>query len=102
MVHSSEYLGGLQQRLGRDAAAMQAGAADRPLLDERHFLAGGGGVERGSVTAGSAAQDDDVEIAHAFATSRSVAAISAGCGITASSRGGLVGVGLFFNDTATT
>jgi len=26
-VHGSEYLGGLQQSLGRDAAAMQAGAA---------------------------------------------------------------------------
>jgi len=44
MVDCSEYLRGLQQRLGGDTAAMQAGAAYGLLLDQRHFLAGGGGV----------------------------------------------------------
>ena len=39
MVDCSKYLRGLQQRLRRDTAAMQAGAADRLLLDERHLLA---------------------------------------------------------------
>ena len=75
---------------------MQAGAAYRLLLDQRHFLAGGSGVQRGRVTAWAAAQDDDVEIGHALATSRSVCAISAGCGIIASSSAGLVGTGVFF------
>src|SRR6476660_676167 len=96
MVDCSEYLRSLQQCLGGYTAAMQAGAAYGLLLDERHFLAGGSGVESGRVTAWAAAEYDDVEIGHALATSRSVCAISAGCGIVASSSAGLVGTGVFF------
>jgi len=46
-----------------------------------------------------AAEHDHVEVGrggHAVATFRSVSAIRAGCGTTASSSGGLVGVGVFF------
>src|SRR6476660_9960181 len=67
-----------------------------PIFDQRHFLAGGSSVESGRVTAWAAAEYDDVEIGHALATSRSVCAISAGCGIVASSSAGLVGTGVFF------
>ena len=70
MVHGSEDFRGLQQCLRRDAAAMQTGATDRQLFDQRHFLTRGGGVQGCRVTAGSAAHDDDVEIGHALATSR--------------------------------
>ena len=42
------------------------------------------------------------EAPQALATFRSVSAISAGCGITASSSGGLVGVGVFFAAMRTT
>ena len=91
-----EHLGGVQQRLGRDAAAVQAGAAHLVRLDQGDRQPGGGGVERRRVTAGAAAQDDDVVVGHlrlhphARATFRSVSAISAGCGMIASSSGGLV------------
>jgi len=91
MVDCPKYFRGLQQCLGRDTAAMQAGAAYSLLLDQRHLLAGGSGIQRGRVTAWAAAEDDDVEIGHALATSRNVCAISAGCGIVASSSAGLVG-----------
>ena len=109
VVHGAEDLGGVQQRLGRDAAAVQAGAADLLLLHQRHRQAGGRGVQRGGVAAGTAAEDDDVVVGHdpgppvvwcengcgaahqALATFRMASAISAGCGITASSSGGLVG-----------
>ena len=53
-------LGGVQQRLGRDAAAVQAGAADLVLLDQRDPLAELGGAQRAGVAAAAATEDDDV------------------------------------------
>ena len=102
VLDRAEHLGGVQQRLGRDAAAVQAGAADLVLLHHRDRQPGRRGVEGRRVSAGAAAEDDEVVVAHARATFRSVSAIWAGCGTTASSSGGLVGVGVFFAAIRTT
>ena len=53
-------LGRVQQGLGGDAAAVQAGAAELVLLDQGDRLAQLGGAQRAGVTAAAAAQDDDV------------------------------------------
>ena len=58
----AEHLGGLEQLLGGDAAAVQAGAADPGLFDHGDAQPGRGAVERGGVATGTAAQDDDVEL----------------------------------------
>src|SRR3954469_15823967 len=50
-----------QQRLGRDAAHMQAGAAELVVfLDERDFQAELAGADGGSVTGGAGANDGNV------------------------------------------
>ena len=102
MADRAEHLRGVQQRFSRDAAAVQAGAAHGPLFDQRHRLPRRCRVQRGRVAAGAAADDHDVEVAHARATFCKVSAISAGCGIIASSSGGLVGTGVFFAAIRTT
>ena len=53
-------LRGVQQRLGRDAPAVQAGAADLVLLDQRDALAELGRSQRAGVAAAAAAENDDV------------------------------------------
>ncbi len=53
-------LGGVQQRLGGDAAAVQAGTAQLVLLDEGHREAQLGRAQRAGVPAGTPAQDQDV------------------------------------------
>ena len=55
-------LGRVQQRLGRDAAVVQAGAADLVLLDQRDRHAELGGAEGAGVAAAAAAEDHDVEL----------------------------------------
>src|SRR5690606_14363122 len=52
----------VQQRLGGYAPAMQAGAADLVLLDERDLLAELAGPQRSGVAAAAAAEDHDVEL----------------------------------------
>ncbi len=55
----------LQQRLGRDAAALQARAAELGvLLDHRHLEPELTGADAGDVAAGAAADDDHVVIGH--------------------------------------
>ena len=54
-------LGGVQQRLGRDAAVVQAGAAHLVRLDQGDGHAQLGGAQGGGVAAAASAQDDDVE-----------------------------------------
>ena len=57
-------LGGLQELLGRDATAVQAGAADAALLDHGDVQAGRSAVERSGVPAGTPTQYDEIELAH--------------------------------------
>ena len=52
----------LEELLGRDAAAVQAGAADLVPLDDGDGEPGRGAVERGGVPARPAADHDDVEL----------------------------------------
>src|ERR1700722_3499667 len=53
-------LAGVQQRLGRDAALVQAGPADLVLLDERDTLPQLGGAQRAGIAAAAPAENDDV------------------------------------------
>ena len=53
-------LGRVQQRLGGDAAPVQAGAAEEVLLDEGDAQAELGGAQRAGVAAAPAPEDDDV------------------------------------------
>ena len=64
--------GGLEQLLGRDAAALQAGPAHLVPLDEADREARRCGVEGGAITGGTAADDDQVEVCvtHVRATRR--------------------------------
>ena len=57
----------VQQGLGRDTAAVQAGAADLVLLDQRHPHTELGGTERARVTTTAAAEDHEVEVVSASA-----------------------------------
>ena len=58
------HLGGMQQCLGGDAPAMQARATELVLLDERDRQAELFGPQRTRVPAGSAAKDENVDVAH--------------------------------------
>ena len=53
---------GLEQLLCGDAADVEAGATDPALLDQGHVEPGAGAVERRCVAAGTAANDDDIEM----------------------------------------
>ena len=59
--HRAHDLGGLQQLLGRDAAPVQARAADPGLFDHPDRQPGGGAIERGGIPAGAPTEDDDIE-----------------------------------------
>src|SRR5262249_12030501 len=60
-----DELGGVQQRLGRDAADVQAGAAGPVTgVDERDLEALVGGEEGGGVAAGAAAEDGELRFNH--------------------------------------
>ena len=56
------HLGGVQDRLGRDAAAMQAGAADLVLLDQGDPQTELGGAQRARVAAAAGPEDDHVRL----------------------------------------
>ena len=57
-----EQVRGLQQRLGRDAADIEAGAAEgRALLDHGHLHAELGGADRRHIAARSGADHDEIE-----------------------------------------
>ena len=55
------HRGGLEERLRRDAATVEARAAHLGHLDERDVETGGSGVQRGAVSAGSTADHDEIE-----------------------------------------
>ena len=57
LARLGDHLGGVQQRLGRDAADVQADPAERRIaLDQHHLLAEIGGAERRGVAARPRAQ----------------------------------------------
>ena len=56
----AEHRRRLEELLGRDAAPVQAGAADLVLFDDGYGQPGGGAVKGGRVPARAAADDDDV------------------------------------------
>ena len=75
LLEAGEQLGRFEQRLGRDAADVEARPADLALVHERHAHAQLGGPEGGGVAAGAGAKDDQVEIGagacgHGLAASR--------------------------------
>ena len=61
VLHVVVDFGRAQQRLGRDAAPVQADAAEIGFFDDRGLEAELGGADRGDVAAGAGADDDDVE-----------------------------------------
>jgi hypothetical protein len=61
LLDDLDGLGRVQQRLGRDAAAVQAGAADLVLLDHDDALAELGVAQRGRVAAAAPSEDDEVD-----------------------------------------
>src|SRR6185295_6305411 len=67
MLRAMEQLGGFEQRFGRNAARVEAGAAERvgavlvlPLVDAGDFELVLAGADRAGITGGAAADDDDV------------------------------------------
>ena len=61
-VEDVRQLGVAQQRLGRDAADVEADAAPVLLLDDRDLHAELGGADGGDVPTGAGTEDDDVEV----------------------------------------
>src|SRR4029077_9289039 len=88
VLHVMENLGRAQQRLGRDAAPVQADAAEIGFLDHRGLEAELGCTDRRDISAGTGADDDDVEgcVGHGYALVFIVATIS---GSSPSLRGAL-------------
>ena len=67
LLHDLERVRVFEQRLGRNAAPDQAGAAERLLLlDDRDLKSELRGADRGHVAAGSGADHDDVEFVGSF------------------------------------
>ena len=60
-LHAMEEVGGLEQRLGRDAAAVEAGPAQSVALDDRHLHPELGGADRAHV-AHPTPQDEQIEM----------------------------------------
>ena len=69
VLHVVVDLGRAQQRLGRDAAPVQADAAEIGFFDDRGLETELRGADRGDVAAGAGADDDDVEgcVGHGYA-----------------------------------
>jgi hypothetical protein len=79
-------LAGVQQRLGGDATAVQAGAADLVLLDQYDGFAEFGRPQRGRVAAASAAEDDEVGLVVCHRCSRLVRRVPSHLGTTPRTR----------------
>ncbi len=59
MADAAKQVGGGEQRLGGDAAPVQAGPAELGALDEHHLGAELGGAQGGDVSGGSPAENHD-------------------------------------------
>ena len=64
--HGLMDVGGLEQFLGRDAPAVQAGAADLLLLHHGDPQTGAGAVERSAVAPGASTDDHHIKIVGAL------------------------------------
>ena len=53
---------GLEERLGGDAATVEAGPPEGVFLDDRHPHARRCGIERGAVATGASTDDDEIEL----------------------------------------
>ena len=62
MLERAAHVGRLEELLGGNAAAVQARATDLVALDDGDVEPGRRAVEGGRVAAGSAADDDDIEL----------------------------------------
>ena len=62
VAHLADAAGGGEERLGRDASAVHACAADDAALDDGSLEAALHGVERGAVAADARADDDEVVV----------------------------------------
>ena len=58
------YLGGVEQRLGGDAAPIQAGAAHLPALHDGGVQTQLGRPQRCRITAGAGTDDDELIVRH--------------------------------------
>ena len=75
VLHVVEHLGRAQQRLGRDAAPVEADAAEQLALDDRGLEPELRGADRGDIAAGPGAEDDEVVwVSHCFFLRRDRAA----------------------------
>ena len=64
-AHLAQQVGGRQERLGGDAAPVEAGPAELGALDQRGIRAELGGPQRGDVARGAPSQHDDARRAGA-------------------------------------
>ena len=62
MLDRAPHVRGLEELLGGDASAVQAGASHLVALDQGDAQAGGRGVEGGGVSAGSAPNDNYIKL----------------------------------------
>src|SRR5256885_2369531 len=70
-ARAAQRLAGPQQRLGRDAGEVRAFAAQQLALDDRHAQPAVGQRGRAVLAGRTAAEDDDVVVAHAPALASS-------------------------------
>ncbi len=103
VVRGSVHLRRVQQRLGGDAAAVQAGAAERVVLHQGHAQSRRGAVQRRArihrVHRRPRRRRTRSCLRHPAQRGSTTSAV---CGTTASSRAGLVGVGVFLAAIRTT
>src|SRR5204863_993203 len=94
VAHPVQQPGRLQQRLGRDAAHVQAGPAQLRRLDHGRALAELRGADGGGVAAHAAPENDDVERSFRHvSTLRPVSSCGPGRALRAGAVRALVGVG---------
>ena len=61
LAHRAQHVGRLEQFLGGDAAAMEAGPAHAALFDDRDVQSGSSAIERGGIASRASAEDHNVE-----------------------------------------
>ena len=57
-----EHVRGFEKRLGRNAAAVETGAAELEFFDDGDIETELLGADRGDIAAGAAAEDDEIEL----------------------------------------